>query len=226
MARICPEAAPRIVDIPNGVHVAAFAERAATPRGLDFSLEPKTYAIFLGRLKYRKAVDVLLQALGRIPASGKVELVIVGDGEERAALEVLSDQLDLVQRVRFLGTITGPAKSYLMQNARFGVIPSRQWEAFPLVVLEGYASGLPMIATDVPGLADLVQPEMTGLLVPPEAPDDLAAALQRLFTDDALVSSMSQTARQVVQQYDWGNVARRHVALYESLNTGRRATAA
>jgi len=226
MARICPEAAPRIVDIPNGVHVAAFAKRAATPRGLDFSLEPKTYAIFLGRLKYRKAVDVLLQALGRIPATGKVELVIVGDGEERAALEVLSDQLDLVQRVRFLGTITGPAKSYLMQNARFGVIPSRQWEAFPLVVLEGYASGLPMIATDVPGLADLVQPEMTGLLVPPEAPDDLAAALQRLFTDDALVFSMSQTVRQVVQQYDWGNVARRHVALYENLSAGRRAIAA
>jgi len=67
---------------------------------------------------------------------------------------------------------------------------------------------------------------LTGLLVPPEAPDDMAAALQRLFTDDALVSGMSQTARQVVQQYDWSNVARRHVALYESLSAGRRAMAA
>ena len=226
MARLCPEAAPRIVDIPNGVHVAAYAERAAPPRGSYSSLEPKTYAIFLGRLKYRKGVDVLLQALGRIPATGRVELVIVGDGEERAALEVLSDQLDLTERVRFLGTITGPAKSYLLQNARFGVIPSRQWEAFGLVVLEGYASGLPMLVTDMSGLADLVQPGTTGLLVPPEAPDDMAAALQRLFTDDALVSDMSQTARQVVQQYDWSNVARRHVALYESLSAGRRAMAA
>ena len=53
-----------------------------------------------------------------------------------------------------------------MRHARFGVVPSRQWEAFGLVVLEGYASGLPMLATDMPGLADLVRPEETGLLIP------------------------------------------------------------
>jgi glycosyltransferase involved in cell wall biosynthesis len=226
LARLCPQAAPRIVDIPNGVHVASHAVRAAAPAGWDCSLEPKSYALFLGRLKYRKGADVLLQALGRIPETGRVQLVIVGEGQERAALEVLSDQLDLTKRVRFLGTVTGPAKSYLLQNARFVVVPSRQWEAFGLVVLEGYASGLPVIATDMPGLADLVNPEVTGLIVPPESPDDLAAALQRLFADNALVSRLSHKARQVVQEYDWANVARRHVALYESLIAGRRAMAA
>src|SRR5207245_1931505 len=123
-----------------------------------------------------------------IPATGKVQLVIVGDGEERAALEALRNQLGLIDRVRFLGMLTGQAKAYVLQNARFGVVPSRQWESFGLVVLEGYASGLPMIATDMPGLADLIQPEVTGLLVPPESPDALAAAIQRLFADDALVA--------------------------------------
>jgi glycosyltransferase involved in cell wall biosynthesis len=224
--RLCPEIAARIVDIPNGVHLASFTERVARPDNCPVTLEPKSYAIFLGRLKYRKGVDVLLQALARTPAKEQVQLVIVGDGEERAALEVLASQLDLTERVRFIGTITGPTKTYLLQNARFGVVPSRQWEAFGLVVLEGYASGLPMLATDMPGLADLVRPERTGLLVPPQSPELLAAALHRLLTDDALIERMSVNARQAVSEYDWRNIALRHVALYQSLLTNRMRLAA
>jgi glycosyltransferase involved in cell wall biosynthesis len=216
-ARLCPEAAPRIVDIPNGVHLSSYTERVAKPSDLDFALEPGSYAIFLGRLKYRKGVDVLLHALARTPENGHMQLVIVGDGEERAALDVLAAQLDLAERVKFLGAITGPGKAYLLQNARFGVVPSRQWEAFGLVVLEGFASGLPMLATDMPGLADLVQPEQTGLLVPPEKPEPLAAALLRLFTDDDLVRRMRAKALCVVQEYDWRNIAVRHLRLYESV---------
>jgi glycosyltransferase involved in cell wall biosynthesis len=225
-ARLCPEAESCIVDIPNGVHLAAYRERAEKPADFDFSLEPKSYAIFLGRLKARKGVDVLLHALTRIPATDKVQLVIAGDGEERIALETLCHQLGLSNRVRFLGKVTGPAKSFLLQNARFGVIPSRHWESFGLVVLEGYASGLPMIASDMPGLADLIEPERTGLLVEPESPDQLASAMQRLFTEDALVARMGRAGQEVVQQYDWRTIANRHLALYESLMTRAHAQAA
>ncbi|MBI2806202.1 MAG: glycosyltransferase family 4 protein [Planctomycetes bacterium] len=224
--RLCPEASPRIVDIPNGVNVAVHAERVARPTDLNFKFQPGSYAVFVGRLKYRKGVDVLLRALARLPDNMPGQLVILGDGDERAFLEILSDQLGLARRVRFLGTVTGPAKTYLVQNARFGIVPSRQWEAFGLVVLEGYASGLPMIATDMPGLADLIQPEVTGLLAPPESPEALAGSLERLFTDDALVQRMSHQARRVVQQYDWRNIALRHLDLYEHLRGGRRALAA
>ncbi|MSQ96224.1 MAG: glycosyltransferase family 1 protein [Gemmataceae bacterium] len=219
--RLCPESAPRIVDIPNGVHLDAYSEPATMPIDAAFHFAPGSYAVFLGRLKHRKGVDVLLRALALLPDAGKVQLIILGDGEERAALEALSAQLGVNQRVRFLGTVTGPTKTYLLQNARFGVVPSRQWEAFGLVVLEGYASGLPMIATDMPGLADLIHPEATGLLVPPESPEKLAAALGRLFADDHLVRRMSRSARELVQQYDWANVARRHLELYEGLIAAR-----
>jgi glycosyltransferase involved in cell wall biosynthesis len=224
--RLCPEAATRIVDIPNGVNVAAFAERAPRPSDWDAAIKPGQYALFLGRLKHRKGVDVLLHALARLPAKHDVQLVIAGDGEERPALEALCGQLGLTENVRFVGAVAGPRKAYLLQNARFGVIPSRQWEAFGLVVLEGYASGVPMIATDMPGLADLIEHETTGLLVAPESPERLAAALQRLFSDDALVARMKGRARQVVEQYDWRKVAQRHVALYESLLASRRKMAA
>jgi glycosyltransferase involved in cell wall biosynthesis len=216
-ARLCPDAAERIVDIPNGVQVAAFAERVSVaPAGCE-RLKPGRYAIFMGRLKYRKGVDVLLQALARAAESCDARLAVVGDGEEMPLLKILCDQLGLDERVQFLGKLSGSAKIYLLQNARFGVLPSRQWEAFPLVLLEGFACGLPVIGTDIPGLADLVTPNKTGLLVPPESPDELAAALVRMFTDDALVGRMSAAARQVVQQYDWTNVARRHLDLYERL---------
>lgn len=223
-ARLCAEAAPRIVDIPNGVHLASYTERVAKPAGFDFTLEPKSYAVFLGRLKHRKGVDVLLHAMALLPTSAR--LVVVGDGEERPALEALGKQLALDDRVRFLGAVTGPAKSYLLQNARFGVVPSRQWESFGLVVLEGYASGLPMIATDLPGLADLIQPESTGLIVRPESPAPLAEAMRRLFVDDALVQGMSAAARKVAPRYDWRNVAEQHVGLYESLIARRVSRAA
>ena len=90
-ARLCPEAAPRIVDLPNGVRLASHAESVQRPKNWDDSLERSRYAVFVGRLKYRKGMDVLLQALARTPAGGGVELAIVGDGEERAALEVLGE---------------------------------------------------------------------------------------------------------------------------------------
>jgi glycosyltransferase involved in cell wall biosynthesis len=214
--RLCPSVAGRIVDIPNGVHL----DGPQAPAGVEPGLVAKRYAIFLGRLKYRKGVDVLLQALGRIPEDGGVQLVIVGDGEERAALEVLCDQLDLRDRVRFMGKVTGAAKTALLQNARFGVVPSRQWESFGLVVLVGYAAGLPMIASDMPGLSDLIQPDRTGILVPPESPELLAQAMQRLFADDALVARMRQPGQDLVQQYGWRNVARQHIELYERLIVG------
>jgi glycosyltransferase involved in cell wall biosynthesis len=224
--RLCPEAAPRIVDIPNGVNLAALSMRADTPPAGFAKLTPGDYAIFVGRLKYRKGVDVLLHAFARVAEAGKAQLAIVGDGDERPFLEILCDQLGIREHVHFFGKLSESAKCYLLQNARFGVVPSRQAEPFGSAVLEGFAVGLPMIATDVPALADLVMPNKTGLLVPPESPDALAAALVRLFGDDALVLRMGQAGRQAVQQYDWENVARRHLALYESLlGTNQRMAA-
>ena len=141
-------------------------------------------------------------------------------------MHVLRDQLGLNDQVHFFGSQSGAAKLWLLQNARFGVAPSRQWESFGLVVLEAYAAGLPMVVSDLPGLADLVQSEKTGLVVPSESPDELAAALLRMFEDDAFVRWTSMAAQQFVRQYDWRMIAERHVALYENLLGSRARLAA
>jgi glycosyltransferase involved in cell wall biosynthesis len=111
----------------------------------------------------------------------------------------------------------GADKIYLLQNALFGVAPSRTWEAFPLVVLEHYAAGLPVVATRTPGLEDLVRPGVTGELVAPESAEDLAQALAMMFTDPRRARRLGEQARHWARSFAWSNIARQHIHLYEEL---------
>src|SRR5262245_1179399 len=223
--RLCPNPW-RIVHIPNGVDLAPFATRAARPASLDPAIQPGRYAAFLGRLKARKGVDLLLEAIASVPPRGAVQLVVIGDGEERPALEAMQTRLNLANRVRFVGRQAGDSKTYLLQNALFAVVPSRLSEAFPLVVLEHFAAGLPVIATRIPGLADVVEPGRTGALVAEDSVGELAAQMREMFADPAAARRMGQDARSVAQAYDWPIMARRHVELYEELRAMRHARAA
>ncbi len=222
--RLCPQA-QRLVTIPNGVCLKPFVSPAPRPKDLDPDIEAGEYAVFLGRLNRRKGVDVLLLALAEVPANGKVQLVVVGDGDERQALEDQAVCLGLGPRVRFVGARHGGDKTYLLQHALCAVVPSRLWEAFPLVVLESWAAGLPVIASSVPGLMDLVRPGETGALVPPEDPSALAAALRTTFADQPRTRRMGEHARRVAQEYSWRGIALRHLRLYEELRSAARRAA-
>ena len=121
--RLCPQARPRIVDIPNGVDVDFYATAASRPSGLDAAIQPNRYVLFLGRLDRRKGVDVLLEALALVPADDRVQLVIAGKGDERVALESQAARLGLTERVRFVGMMLGEAKAWLLGGARAVVLP-------------------------------------------------------------------------------------------------------
>jgi glycosyltransferase involved in cell wall biosynthesis len=177
--------------------------------------------LFLGRLKQRKGVDLLLSAMKEIPARESVQLVIAGDGEERLALEAQSARAGFGNRVRFVGPMFGGAKVYLLQNALCTVVPSRLADAFPLVVLESYAAGTPVLASRVPGLEDLIHPDRTGWLVPPNSPEELAGILRRIFTEPGRARRLGDQARAIVQDYSWRTIALRHVHLYQTLRTGK-----
>jgi glycosyltransferase involved in cell wall biosynthesis len=218
--RLCP--GTRIVSIPNGVDPEPFAQPAPRPANLDPSIRSKEYVLFLGRLKNRKGVDLLLQALAQTPANGRIQLLIGGDGEERAALESLAKTLNVTDRVRFLGAVHGPIKIFLLQNALCTAMPSRDWEAFPLVVLESYAAGTPVLATRIPGLEDLIQPGRTGWLAPPESPNELADALTRNLAAPAVAHSMRADILDHVRGFSWQAIARRHVQLYQDLLNSRK----
>jgi len=221
--RLLPSAAP-IRSIPNGVHTAQLASRAQRLLELDPAIQLGEYFLFLGRLSSRKGVDLLLEAVGQLPPASRRCIVLAGIGEERSALEQHVERLGLGGVVRFVGRVAGRAKNYLLQNSIATVIPSRDWEAFPLVVLESYGAGRPVIATRIPGLEDLIQHGKTGWLVDSESPGALAQALLEASLDQDRTERFGHSAREEAQRYDWSLIAERHLELFGEL-LARRAAA-
>lgn len=218
--RLYPEA-PRVVTIPNGIDLEPFESRAARPANLDPAIQENRYALFLGRLSRRKGVDVLLRSMALVPPREWVQLVIAGSGEEQPALESLAKNLGVADRVRFIGRVEGQEKVYLLQSALFTVMPSRTWEAFPLVVLESYAAGKPMVGTAIAGIVDLVEEGKTGMLVPEEDPAGLARAMPELFENPDRAHALGELAATIARQYSWDSIAARHIELYEELRALR-----
>jgi glycosyltransferase involved in cell wall biosynthesis len=238
LLRLCPK--PRLlVDIPNGVDLQPFATPVPRPANLDPRIQPGRYVLFLGRLKHRKGLDILLEALALVrPRTQKseagnqgskveaepvpVQLVVAGDGQENMSLQMQAFRLGLQGRIRFVSAVFGSDKTYLLQNALATVLPSRLADAGPLVVLESFAAGVPVIGTRVPGLEDLIEEGKAGWLVPPESPLALAEALARVLADPQVPGSLSEEVRRRVQDFSWPVVARRHLQLYESLLSAQK----
>jgi glycosyltransferase involved in cell wall biosynthesis len=132
------------------------------------------YLLFVGRLRIRKGVEVLLEALRDVRP---VELRIAGDGEHRGRLERRVSELDLGKAVTFLGNCDAGRVRRLLAGAAALVVPSI-YEGMPLVVLEAMAAGVPVVASAVSGIPEVVVDGETGWLVPPEDPRALGRALE------------------------------------------------
>jgi glycosyltransferase involved in cell wall biosynthesis len=223
--RLYPQA-KNIIEIPNGVDLAPLSLAADRPAELDPAIQAGKYLLFLGRLDARKGVDLLLDALARLPARGGVEMVIAGIGREMDELQAKAAALAITDRIRFVGRAAGAVKTWLLQNCIATVMPSRWWEAFPLVVLESYAAGRPVIGTRIPGLGDLVQHERTGWLVPPDDVAALAEAMTDAFAHSEFAQQLGRNALQHAQGFAWPNVARRHLELFDALLSRRSIAAA
>ena len=216
-------AADRVVEIPHGVDLEAFATPVPRPGDLDVEIRPGKYALFMGRLTRQKGVDLILEALKEVPAEGGVQLVIAGSGKEERALKADVARLALRDRVRFIGWVGGRQKTYLLQNCLCQVAPSRRKEAFGLTILESSAAGRPVIASNIRSLDERVEHGRTGFLVPPDAPVELAAALRFLLSHFETADEMGRRARIAASRYNLDVVVNRHLRLYERLVTAARA---
>jgi glycosyltransferase involved in cell wall biosynthesis len=170
----------------------------AGPAG-DLEGEPG-YLLFLGRLRIRKGVEVLLEALRdlrrRFPSA---VLRIIGDGEHRERLERKAVELGLGSSVVFLGTCGAARVRTLLQGAAALVVPST-YEGMPLVVLEAMDSGVPVVASRVSGIPEVVVDGSTGWLVPPEDPAALAGALAEVLADPAEARRRGEAGRRRVEE--------------------------
>jgi glycosyltransferase involved in cell wall biosynthesis len=165
-------------------------------------------------LEYWKGVDVLLDACKRV--DGAVHVDVYGVGSKREALERQAAGLGV--DANFHGFV-GDFRARL-QAADVFVLPSRG-DNFPVSVLEAMAEGVPVVATRVGGIPELVADGETGVLVEPDDAAGLGAALGRLADDDALRIRLGDAGRsRVREQFDPADAARRVVAVYEELLAG------
>ena len=143
-----------------------------------------------GRLTAQKALGDALQAIACVP---EVELLVLGDGPQRAMLERKAASLGISDRVRFLGPGTR-ADVLTLFRAADAVLVTSAWENLPHTVLEALAVGTPVIATAVGGVPEVVVDGENGLLVPAHAVDAIASAVARLVRDEDLRSSLAAAA--------------------------------
>lgn len=216
----------RIVRLPNGVDVGRFSRPIERPTDLKPDIQPAEYFLFLGRLVHRKGADLLLDGFALIEGNDKLHLVIGGDGPEEMVLRCRADSLGVRDRVHFMGQVEGDTKAWLLQNTLSTIMPSRISEGFPLVLLESYAAGRPVIGTRIPGLCEVICPGQMGLLVAPESPAELAGALSRVIADPEIPNRLGVEAYRFAQKHDWTQVAESHLALFHELVAGRRGSKA
>jgi glycosyltransferase involved in cell wall biosynthesis len=164
---------------------------------------PKTIdVLFAGRLSIEKGVDTLIRAASDLPG---LRITVAGDGPAGADLRALAERLDV--RATFLGSQTRAQVATLMRAARLLVVPSRS-EPQGVVVLEALACGLPVVASAVGGLPELVEPGGTGWLVPPDDPAALRTAIAGALKDDEHLRAVAARARQAAEAYGADALAR------------------
>ena len=205
--RLARERVPRarIRVVPNGIDLAAY-----TPANHD---RPIRRIVTVANLRPEKAHEVLFEAatlvLRRCP---EAEFIIAGDGPRRQELEALARSRGIMSRVQFLGHADDvPA---VLASSDLFVLPSRS-EAFPNGILEAMATGLPIVASRVGGIVELVENQKTGVLVPPDDPRALGHAMLDLIQWRSHAVRLGRAARAEVEaRYSWDRMISAFEHLY------------
>ena len=192
--------------------------RNAVPVGKMGDKKESVYDIlFVGRLERAKGVDVLFEAIKLLETKydRKLKVAIIGDGSLNEELKGIAERLNISESVEFLGVRKDI--SDLMRKSKIFVLPSR-WEGLPMVILEAMALGMPVVATKVGGIPEVIEDGKDGILVEPENPERLANSIFRLLDDDGLRSLFSSNAyRKIKEEYSIEKYTKTLLGLYKEL---------
>jgi glycosyltransferase involved in cell wall biosynthesis len=207
--------ATRIRIIRNGIDVERFAKAHADRAKMFPTLENQARLVILIANMHSSVkghldlIDAAFQVCRAIP---ETRFLLVGDGKERPMIEERVKDADLSQHFLFLGRRTDIPE--LLACAEVSVLPSRA-EGLPNVILEAMAAGLPVVATRVGGIPEIIVDEESGLLVPPNKPSALAKAIIRVLRDPAFAAQIGRTAREQIRtHFGFDRVVIAHEELY------------
>lgn len=199
--------------IPNGINVENCGPLARTHKSVEKSI------LYVGRLEKYKGVQFLIRAFQKVKETEKTSrLLIVGEGSFKKKLIALADDLGLRSHVYFLGNVSNLELSNLYSRSSLFVMPS-EYEAFCITLVEAMSYGLPVIATKVGGMSELIGRNSRGLLIdyPPDI-EKLAELEMSLLDDSSFSNKIGQTARDyVLARFSWRSVAEKVLKIYSTV---------
>lgn len=238
--RLTTSCAARVVAITDCMREAILAQRLVEPErvavhrnAIDLDLfisrirpssrREGTLVGTIGRMEPPKAQEVYLEAMSLVRRCvPSVRGILVGDGRRREELLRLRAQFALGDVVTFSGSV--PPDEIPSLLAGFDVfVLSSNWEGLPMVLIEAQAAGVPIVATAVGGVPEVVHDGATGLLVPPRDPTALAGAIVRLLEDQALRWQLGvNAAAHAEREFDIRRLARQTAAMYREVLAERK----
>lgn len=211
----------KVMKVGNGVDIRKYTRTLGNAEAKrQLGIGSKYVIGFVGRLSPEKAIDNLLRAVSGLVKEGlDVSALIVGDGELDAALKQEARGLQISDRVIFTGNRSDTPQLYSAMDVF--VLPSQQ-EAFPMVLIEAMACGVPVVATRVGDVADIVEPGVTGLLVDTRDAAALQTAIGKILSDEAVARRMSAAAQaRAVERFSSAAMAQQYRAIYERVTDAR-----
>ena len=194
---------------------------AGVPPGLfQITRRPQNFLLYFGRLDvFHKGIDTLLEAIAILAKRRPgVELRIAGRGAADR-ISALVEKSQLGSNVRVLGAVSDAERDELFSTAAIQIMPSR-FEGFGLAAAEAMAAGVPLIATNVGSLPEVVDPPRGGRLVPASDPAALATAIENLLADANARERLSESARASARRFDWDTVAEAHLRFLRNIAMG------
>ena len=209
----------RIRVIPHGIDLQEWRNTAHEPvRGGGLPVLPPRYVLYTGRVAQNKGLPPLLDALARIPTAERIPLVIMGrDWGMRPGLELQARHLGIEKDLVWLGHVDDPSVyRAVFRHAAVFTFPS-EWEAFGLVLLEAMAAGVPIVATAVGGVPEVLDGGRVGRLVPYGDPEALAEGIREVLGSPEKSATMAAAGLRRVETFSWDRVIEDHLALYREL---------
>lgn len=231
-----------IAVIPNGINLSNFQNLDRQKSREQLGLKDEFVVMTVARLEKIKGVKYLIEAFAKIsPDFPDFKLIIIGDGLERQKLEGLVRRLDLQDKVKFFGQIPNEEISRHLVAADCFCLPSLK-EGFGIAILEAMAAGVPVVASRVGGILDIIKggpasPSASdrpsrdgsqggpaspaggqnGLLAEPGNPEDIVKAIKRIYSDRSLARNLTQNAKATLARYAWPAICVQVMEIYRQI---------
>lgn len=199
----------KIIIIPHGVDLTNF-------KNTSVKLHNPARLLFVGRLTSQKNVPLLIRAFKKTVDNNKnIELHIVGDGEDKSKIIHSIKALKLESKVVLHGYKRGKDLFKIYSNSDIFVLPSR-YESFGIVAIEAMAARLPIVASDIPGVRNVIRDNETGLLVK-HTPKDFSKAIEKLLINSKLREKLVENGFEEVKKYNWEKIVSKFEKTYRKV---------